>query len=110
MSRTTNSTPPPTAWFMLRPPPGLPGARGRNPRSEAIFCWSLRRISSRSGGPSLFFLPHWGSFGGIGAGSFLSGVWHTGGRIASDFRERITQQVEARSRVRTYLDIQYLTI
>src|SRR5476651_1642913 len=60
----------PTVALMPFPPPlplgGVPGGRARKPRSAAIFCCSFLAISSRSGGPSLFFFPHWGSFGGIG--------------------------------------------
>src|SRR5476651_1537436 len=52
----------------MLPPPlvGVPGGRARKPRSDAIFCCIFLAISSKSGGPSLFFFPHWGSFGGIG--------------------------------------------
>src|SRR5882672_4238750 len=69
MRRITNTTPPPTALPTPipppPPPPGAPGPRLRKPSSPEIFCCSFLRISSRSGGPSLFFFPHWGSFGGI---------------------------------------------
>src|SRR5471032_1680208 len=68
---TTRTTPLPTIELMLLPPPppppeGVPRPRPWRPSSPATFCWSFLKISSRSGGPSLFFFPHWGSFGGIG--------------------------------------------
>src|SRR5947207_1273959 len=91
--------PPPMAAPTPRPPPpggGAPSRRRPKPKRPAIFCCSFLRISSRSGGPSLFFFPHWGSAGGIGEG--------TGG-----VRKSAAQAIDARAGGRTYLDIQYLT-
>src|SRR5438270_13355247 len=110
MRKMTKTTPPPTALPMPRegPPPPALLPRGRRPSSEAIFCCSLRRISSRSGGPSLFFLPHWGSLGGIWECSSRALQGARG--VASCLGQHFTKCLDAGTGERTYLDIQNLTI
>src|ERR1700682_4821722 len=107
------------------PPPPEAGGRLRKPRRPDIFCCSFLRISSRSGGPSLFFFPHWGSFGGIGEwirkGGTTSQVGSNGPLsssggdgvsvvVARDLRQRIAKAVDSGAGERTHLDIQHLTI
>src|SRR5829696_4529157 len=94
----------------MLPPPEGPGVRGRKPSSEEIFCCSFLRISSRSGGPSLFFLPHWGSFGGMRCRVVLGCRGQRVGSAASGVGERFAKPFDAGPGERTYLDIQYLTM
>src|SRR5258708_2741099 len=111
MSRMMNTTPPPTAAFMLPEGPGPggePPRRPRSPRSSAIFCCSFLRFSSRSGGPSLFFFPHWGSFGGIGNISGRGGQGSGSG--PGGLGQRFAKAFDSRTGGRTHLDIQYLTM
>src|SRR5882672_4640629 len=126
MSRMMKTTPPPTAAFMLPPEPGPggePPGRARKPSRPEIFCCSFLRISSRSGGPSLFFFPHWGSFGGIvnffGRGRLLksgasvpdsSGAGHRARGVPSGLCEHFAKRLDSGTGERTHLDIQYLTM
>src|SRR5436190_22086277 len=108
MRRTTKTTPPPTIPRLGPPGGGAPGPRVRKPRRLAIFCCSFLRISSRSGGPSLLFLPHWGSFGMREKHHFSGGASERS--LARHVGKCVAKRVDAGASHRTDLDIKNLTI